>query len=280
MIEYCRFFANGKFASDFISGKIYMNYLGYFWEHGFEGQQDFSEGSIFTAKPEILGFPEDLSAVVYGNVVNRLLAYRYCNICSFSRIVADKNMKYVIRPDTQMQKFGEYVVRIRDFDCFLLRIKNAALKNGDYILGESIKYVDTTTEKCLNCFVKDRSYNWQFEWRLACLHDIESLREDAKIKRTLENRNNWKPYILDIGDISDICDICPSKTLWNNNINILYPNYIIYDKVNNKETFSQEELILLFREVTYGLGINIKNQEHFQEKVSSISNEIITMFRI
>ena len=38
-----RFFSQKKFLDAFISGKLYMNTLNYFWNNGFEEQKDIFE---------------------------------------------------------------------------------------------------------------------------------------------------------------------------------------------------------------------------------------------
>ena len=190
MIEYYRFLRTKEYAEEFLNGSLYMNSMGYFWENGFEGQRDFAEGSLVTMNPSQTPFPEDLKGVIKGNIVTRAVGYRYCNICCFTRLVVNHKQKYVIRFNPKMRDFGEYVVRIKNFDEFLKRIISATLDNKDIAIGGPVRYVEPSNEIELNCFCKADVFNWQFEWRVAYLHDIEELKKMRKVNRYY--RNNLK----------------------------------------------------------------------------------------
>lgn len=58
-----RFFSQKKFLDAFISGKLYMNTLNYFWNNGFEEQKDIFEGVVCTVPvKDFNGFPMDFQA--------------------------------------------------------------------------------------------------------------------------------------------------------------------------------------------------------------------------
>lgn len=53
-----RFFSQKNFLDAFISGKLYMNTLDYFWNNGFEEQKDIFEGVVCTVPvKDFNGFP-------------------------------------------------------------------------------------------------------------------------------------------------------------------------------------------------------------------------------
>lgn len=280
MIEYYRFFATKEYAEEFISGNLYMKNLSYFWENGFEGQRDFYEGSLLTMTPQKTPFPNDLVKVIKGNVPTRMIGYRYCNICSFTRLIVNNKRKYVVKFDRRIKDFGDYVVRIRDFDEFLKRVINATIRNNDIAIGDPVMYFEPSYQSLLNCFCKSEEYNWQFEWRIAYLHDIEALKKDAKVNRTIQDLFQWHPFTLNIGDISDICELHSAEDMWNDKLNMIYPNYTIYETILGKGELDEEETQELIKEVDYGFGVNVNDESDFQRSVQSICNQKITMFRI
>lgn len=280
MIEYYRFLGTKEYAEEFLNGSLYMNSMGYFWENGFEGQRDFAEGSLVTMNPSQTPFPEDLKGVIKGNIVTRAVGYRYCNICSFTRLVVNHKQKYVIRFNPKMRDFGKYVVRIKNFDEFLKRIISATRVNKDIAIGGPVRYVEPSNEIELNCFCKADVFNWQFEWRVAYLHDIEELKKDAKSERLLQKQFEGKKFVLNIGNIADICELYSANDMWNDQLKGIYPDYTIYETPLQKGEFSDEEMRELLAEVNYGFGVNVNNEFEFQQIVQSILNYNITLFRI
>ena len=280
MLEYYRFFANKGYAEEFLRGNIFMNYLGWFWEHGFEGQNDFADGSLFTMDPSQTPFPEDLKKVIEGNVVTRELGYRYCNICSFTRLIVNHKEKYVAKFNPRIKSFGDYVVRIKNFDAFQYRFSKAAYLNNDIALGGPVNYTEPSNQRELNCFCKLEEFNWQFEWRIAYLHDLEDIKKDAQRKRPLESQFAWEPFTLGIGDISDICELYPAEDMWNDKLQTIYPGYTVFENIAQKGMLTEEETVDLLKEVNYGFGVGVKNECQFQAIVQSLFGQARVMFRI
>lgn len=280
MIEYYRFFSKKNYAEEFLNGNLFMNNLGYFWTNGFEGQRDFNEGSVITMTPQQNPFPNDLVKAIKGNLPTRMIGYRYCNICSFTRLIVNNKRKYVVKFDRKIKDFGDYVVRIKNFDEFLKRVINATMLNGDMAIGGPVMYVEPSAQQRLNCFCKLEDYNWQFEWRIAYLHDIETLKQDAKIKRSLQDLFQWHPFTLNIGDLSDICELFPAEDMWNEKLKLIYPNYTIYETNSAMGMLNEEETNELLAEIDFGFGVKVKNEDDFQRIVQSIYNHNMTMFKI
>ena len=280
MIEYYRFFSKKQFAEDFIHGKLYMNSMSYFWKNGFEGQCDFAEGSVVTCKPNEMPFPDDLVKVIKGNIVSRVSAYRYCNILSFTRLVIDHKRKYTIRFDKRMSEFGTHVVRIKDFDEFQKRVLRATIKNNDYAIGGPVFYKKPSINTRLNCFCKEDKFNWQFEWRIAYLHDLESKKKDAAEKKGMNGILLGEPFTLLTEDLSDICEIYQSEVLWNDEIKKIYPDYIIYEKASNRGKLSEEESLELLAESNYGFGAKVEDENDFQRVILSIDSTVKSLFKI
>lgn len=280
MIEYFRFFSIKQYAEDFVYGKLFMNNMSYFWENGFDGQRDFDEGSVLSCTPNQASFPDDLAKAIKGNVVSRVPAYRYCNMICFTRMVVDHKRKYIIKFDRRMSDFGAYAVRIKNFDEFLKRILQAAVKNNDYAIGGPVFYVKPSAHTRLNCFCKEEKFNWQFEWRIAYLHDLESRKKDAARKRGIDDIFHGEPFILQTEDLSDICEIYPKEVLWNDNVKEIYPNYTIYENISDRGMLSEDESRELLAEIDYGFGVNVKDEDDFQRIILSIDSKVMPLFRI
>lgn len=280
MIEYYKFFSTKQFAEEFVHGKLYMNSMSYFWMNGFEGQGDFSEGSLMTCHPNDTIFPSELTAAMKGNVVSRVLAYRYCNILCFTRLVVDHKRKYLVKFNKRMSEFGSYAVRIKNFDEFQKRVVRATIKNGDHAIGGPVFYMEPSAKAHLNCFCKEEKFNWQFEWRIAYLHDLESKKKDAVKKRDLDKLFLGEPFILQTEDLSDICELYPKEMLWNDEIEKIYPGYTIYETFSERGTLSEAESRELLAEAAYGFGVNVKDEYDFQKTILSIDDTVMSLFRI
>lgn len=225
-----RFISKKKYANQFLSGKIYMNSMSFFWSKGFEEQKDFFEGLSSTIpKNKMDGLPQDFKEVLCYDIGIRVDAYKYCNICSFYRLDADDILKTIQLPSPEIDKFGDYAVIILDEDGFINRINKAINKNlGWYFLCGDVNYhrrLDTTKPnnpvrhtmdlmlhepidinlisdkpeslRSRDCFDKINKYSYQNEWRICLYRNIQT----------------EAPYTLEIGDISDIACIVKTKEL-------------------------------------------------------------------
>ena len=82
-----RFFSQKKFLDAFISGKLYMNTLNYFWNNGFEEQKDIFEGVVCTVPvKDFNGFPMDFQAAQASDYHFRAEGYKFCNVLCFYKI--------------------------------------------------------------------------------------------------------------------------------------------------------------------------------------------------
>ena len=229
MYDLIKFTSEKQFAESFLKGKLYMNSLGYFWSNGYQSQRDLFEGTFSYAKPEDMMFPDDLSAVIDGKVMNRLEAMKYCNLFCMVKHGYDPIRKQVERIDLRMKSFGEYAVIVRDLETFVNRIYDVLISMKDcYGLMGPVSYHSRYQElKESDCFDKCDDFIWQKEWRLAFLNNYSELKDIAA-------KNPEAPYdvpcTLDIGDISNIAEIYESKALFDN-IQIAYSGFREVDKI-------------------------------------------------
>ena len=130
-----RFFSQKKFLDAFISGKLYMNTLNYFWNNGFEEQKDIFEGVVCTVPvKDFNGFPMDFQAAQASDYHFRAEGYKFCNVLCFYKInflLEDGLLHCDLNDD--MLKFGEYIAIITNENEFLRRIE-AAVKRSHYEL--------------------------------------------------------------------------------------------------------------------------------------------------
>ncbi len=278
MIEYYKFFSKKKYAEDFLRGNLYMNSMAYFWANGFEGQADFGEGSLRSATPAQMLFPDDLAAVVKGPVVSRITAYRYCNICCFSRLVVDHKRRYAVRFDPRIRDFGPYTVRILDMEAFQHRVAETLAAQGSLGIGGAVSYLPPDPKLPRDCLCKDKAFNWQFEWRIACIPNMNAAKQDAAIYRTPQTKYHGTEYILRVGDLSKICRLYPSDMLWNEGFFDMYPGYTVYDSIRDKGMLDEDETKELLREIDYAFGVGVHGRDEFQQKVLSLTGDIHTMF--
>ncbi|MGS0746166.1 DUF2971 domain-containing protein [Syntrophomonas erecta subsp. sporosyntropha] len=237
MGDLIRFTTKEEYANQFLSGRIYMNSLSYFWSEGFEAQRDFSEGVIGTIlKNNIVKLPQDLKDVLCYDIAVRADAYKYCNLCCFYRLDIETDDHTINLPPQIMSEFGEYAIIILDGGEFINRINNEIFKNqgwlflyGDVIYhkrkdsrnpNNRIKHtLDLMMHEPIDinefcespemvryrdCFDKTSKYSYQREWRI-CLY---------------RNTKKSTPCILEIGNISDIACIIKTKDLYQKLIEI------------------------------------------------------------
>lgn len=137
-----RFFSQKNFLDAFISGKLYMNTLDYFWNNGFEEQKDIFEGVVCTVPvKDFNGFPMDFQAAQASDYHFRAEGYKFCNVLCFYKIdfILERGLlRYDLNDD--MSKFGEYVAIITNEAEFLRRIEAAAKKSNYEVLCGDIHY--------------------------------------------------------------------------------------------------------------------------------------------
>lgn len=184
-----RYLEEKPFVDLFMNGRIRLNALGFFWgEHDEptkEGQIDSLEGLVcgIGAKGR-----EDCM---------RADGYRYCNVLCCYRL------DYVTEGDTigwytneYMDKFGDYVVVIKDRDEFQKRLVKAASKLGFKCGCNSVDYSNRFSSD-RDCFDKEEGYAYQKEWRAALYRGTDKC----------------EPYELCIGPIDDIAEWCLTSRL-------------------------------------------------------------------
>ena len=137
-----RFFSQKNFLDAFISGKLYMNTLDYFWNNGFEEQKDIFEGVVCTVPvKDFNGFPMDFQAAQASDYHFRAEGYKFCNVLCFYKIdfILERGLlRYDLNDD--MSKFGEYVAIITNEAEFLRRSEAAAKKSNYEVLCGDIHY--------------------------------------------------------------------------------------------------------------------------------------------
>ena len=221
-----KFFSKKEYLDEFISGKLYMNTLDYFWKNGFEEQKDIFEGVVCTVPvKDFEALPMDFQAVQACDYRFRAEGYKYCNVLCFYKqsYTADGSVIH-FEYNTKMEEFGQYVAFITNEDEFLRRVRVAAERAKYMYLCGDVRYHQQmlngkpghqgnqihlsvrdryfTIEELQNrgfsikrrdCFDKGIQYHGQNEWRVALYRGEKST----------------KAYKLDVGDLSDIVSWFP-----------------------------------------------------------------------
>lgn len=208
-------FSSETYAQSFLAGKLYMNPLGFFWDHGNESQRDILEGASFSVDPRKLdAFPKEFRDAQLCEMQLVPTGFAYCNVCCFSMQTIceiDGNPAIDI---SDLDGFGRYIVAIDNIAGFLGRLRDTVALHGfdcafgpvEYrfpnlldpgrnightillkseTLGLSSIFPENPPNMEYDCFIKARKYEHQREWRIA-LH-----RGVAK----------QKPYVLNIGSL-------------------------------------------------------------------------------
>lgn len=216
-----KFFSKRKYLDEFISGKLHMNTLDYFWNNGFEDQKDIFEGVVCNVPvKDFRGFPIDFQAVQACDYRFRAEGYKYCNVlCFYKQSYTTEGPFINYEYNTKMEEFGQYVAFIIDEREFLQRVGAAAGKEKYKYLCGDVRYHQQmlngkpghegnqmylairdryfTIEELKNsgfsikkrdCFDKGIQYQGQNEWRVALYRGEKST----------------EAYKLDVGDLSDI----------------------------------------------------------------------------
>lgn len=262
-----KFLSKKEYADDFQQGRLYMNSLSYFWNHGFSAQKDIMEGVLLSVPPETFSFPLDFVRGQLTDLLFQAVGYGFCNVFCMSAVglsvLRDTFRGALVKVETpsNMHEFGKYAVIVTDTSEFLRRINRAA-KGCKYLCGK-VNYSPATLrgqrmdhrhhiifksestfdiseiggiKKRWDSFDKNEKYSGQMEWRL-CIYRGEK---------------STSPFCLDIGDISDITRRVETKAL-REEIDRLLPELkisgmedIFYGNVSRRE----------LRELFYRLGDN------------------------
>lgn len=238
MRQLIKYFKTEKYAKMFVSGKLYMNSLSYFWENGFEDQKDMFEGISDTIKKDGIGLPIVWEQIVSGDLMFRLEAYRYCNLYCFYRVdISDETVwnpntravfpdtRFINLPDKSMEQFGEYVGIIRNEKEFIRRLLNALPTDWICVTGD-VRYrkrpgVTKTPRHTVEFSTKELypASHWlrngANRTRSKDCFDKTIFYEQQKEWRICLFRNlkEDKPYILDVGDLSDIVEIVRANAI-------------------------------------------------------------------
>ena len=263
-----RFFSRKKFLDAFISGKLYMNTLNYFWNNGFEEQKDIFEGVVCTVPvKDFNGFPMDFQAAQASDYHFRAEGYKFCNILCFYKInfILEDGLLHCDLND-DMSKFGEYVAIITNENEFLRRIEAAVKRNHYEVLCGDVHYhpqmlngkqskegprmylavkdrffkIEELQNRGFNirkrdCFYKGIEYHNQNEWRVALYRGEQTT--DA--------------YELDVVNLSDIVCCYPVRDIQKGLAHCINRNGVS-DTVGWRGTIGRREM----RELFYNLGNN------------------------
>ena len=236
MRQLIKYFSTKEYAEMFMSGKLYMNSLSFFWENGFEEQRDIFEGISDTINARKIGFPVDMQQLISGDVMFRLEAYRYCNLYCFYRVDISDTLQWnastsAIFPDTRairlpsdsMESFGKYVGIVNDEKQLVQRVLNAVENDWLCVTGD-VRYrerrgVEKPVTHGIDLATKELypASHWLRNGANRtsskdCFDKTDYYREQKEWRICLfRNMKEDKPYILDVGDLSDIVDIVESN---------------------------------------------------------------------
>lgn len=228
MVDLYRFMMKSH-AESFMAGEIYMSSLGYFWNNGFESQQDIDEGTVEMQHVANSPLPVWWRSLISGSIRYRLEAYKYCNILCMVKHHYNTQKKQTERFDERMRDYGDYAVRIVDIDAFLRRVFEKAKAQNDFCMAGPVNYIPMDTVKNgTDCFDKLLSFAWQREWRIAYIHDQQRLQQIAAADPECKYE---EPYVLSVGDLSDVAQIVSAKDIFDAPQNI-YKGYRVVDHVD------------------------------------------------
>ena len=216
-----KYISNRKYVKDFMTGKLFMNYLGYFWNRrgNSEGQTDMYEGTILTSNSKQFCINDDeFNAHRVRDHIFKAEGYKYCNIMCFYRVdfMFSPWKDHDIEWDSSkgMDKFGKFIVIIKDANEFVRRVDNAVRREKFKFVAGSVDYHEIVKDgvptpegpqlhlqseppfefktlpqgEKFDSFDKTRIYEYQKEWRISLYRGV---REE-------------KPYTLDVGNLCDI----------------------------------------------------------------------------
>ena len=265
MYQSIRSVSSKERAHAFITGRIFMNTLSYYWENGFENQKDFFEGVGGSINVDALkrgGINSDFLNITCYDPLLRFDAYKYCNLCCFYRMDID-DFEGIVLPPKKIHEFGDYALIIHNTEAFIQRISKSinTHNNWRYYCGDvhyhkvsnskieknKIKHTmelistipieidrliqkdDLNSIRYKDCFIKTTRYSYQNEWRICLL-------------RYPYDSSNYK---LQVDDLSDIVECVKTDCLSNKLIadfNNGIPESIRKTRSNNYGNISRKEM--------------------------------------
>lgn len=238
MRQLIKYFSTKEYAEMFVSGKLYMNSLSFFWDNGFEEQRDVFEGISDTINAKKIGIPVNMQQLINGDIMFRLEAYRYCNLYCFYRVDISDTLQWnastpAIFPDTRaislpndlMESFGKYVGVVKDEKQLVQRVLGSIEADWLCVTGD-VRYrersgIKKPIEHGINMVTKDLypASHWLRKGANRtsskdCFDKTDYYQEQKEWRICLfRNMKEDKPYILDVGDLSDIVDIVESNRI-------------------------------------------------------------------
>lgn len=231
-------FAEKKYLEEFSSGSLYMNTLDYFWNNGFDEQNDMFEGVVCTVPVySIKEIPPGWRFMQACDYRFRAEGYRYCNVLCFEKIGFSFEGGIInVQISKTMSKFGNFIAVIRDENEFIKRIEQSVKKNGYKFLCGEVHYhmlkkdgiptsegnqvifrvdnklfdIDSVRKEYNNvtnrdCFDKSDQYFSQREWRIALYRGVKDI----------------NAYRMEIGDLSDIMTVCECDNFYETIMEVL-----------------------------------------------------------
>lgn len=211
-----------KHKKSFMSGKLYMNNLSFFWKHGNEEQCDSFEGISGNLPIEKVKSLFDQEPALRDNIKSFAVqpeAAGFCNVLSMSKIDVKRiGEHFEITAPADMRDFGDKAVIILDNQEFFRRVSAAVEAKGfSYCCGDVnysaplhgkmrwksmqaislAEFEDIRPEKSRDAFEKPLRYEKQNEWRIAIWR----------------NTTEETAYTLDIGDLHDIVRAVDTRKL-------------------------------------------------------------------
>lgn len=223
-------FESKHYLNEFLSGSLYMNTLNYFWNEGFEEQNDVFEGVVCTIPASKFNIiPITWQQIQACDYRFRAEGYSFCNVLCFERLdfTADGDLINALFSESMMD-FGQDIAIIHDENELIRRVENAVNKNhykylcgdvhyhelkkdgkstkeGDQLILKGVDQTfdidwlrgrfDNTTSR--DCFDKSAQYSDQREWRIALYRGVK----------------DTGAYRLEVGDLKDIVTVSTPKTL-------------------------------------------------------------------
>jgi len=227
-------FCDEKYVSDLLDGKLFMNTLGYFWNNGFEGQKDFTEGTDMLSQPQDVEFIyKEFQDAIIGNVGWRREVNKYINLyCLYKLNRYDDQIEQI---DKRINNFGKVAIHITNVDAFIIRIMKGMkqYQNSLFCCGDVHYYapfICPPKSEMLDCFNKPDYLSYQKEWRLAILANREMI---AQLAANSPSAQYVEPIILNIGNIRDISRVIATEDLLNH-ADTYFRGSKIVEKVNRK----------------------------------------------
>jgi len=212
-----KYFGKRKYAEQFMRGKIYMNYLGYFWDplNGYAEQHDIHEGIALATDEFKIQDEDNIAEYMMSDPMFRAEGYKYCNLACFYRVDAktfpmpNNHVLVDWQSYANMKEFGNFVVIIKDVEEFIKRIDIAVRENNfKYGVGDVKYYEDIKPD--VHCAILQPD----------AFFDIRKIRKDREYDsfykaRKYENQKEWRislyrgvkeenSYTLEVGNLSDI----------------------------------------------------------------------------